>query len=565
MREIGQRAESEGTHLEIHENLENALAERTRQLHAAQQALAQAIQQKRIAESRATASEERFRRLVRSCPDWVWEMDREGIYTYSSAGVVDVLGYSSDEVRGAAFYQLMPAEEAERSKTAFLTYRSQGKRFAEAAQLFTHRDGSERIIETHAQPVFDECGRVTGYLGIHRDITERLTQEEEAANVEHLKALGLLAGGIAHDFNNLLAAIFGNIELARMDIPPESEVGQILADSAAAMEKAQRLTGQLLAFTRGVSPVLQPTSVSDLVHETCRFALRGTDVRCEHGVPEDLWTADIDPGQIWQVLINILTNAREAMPHGGTIWVMGENVHVPERFPLPLAAGRYVKLSFRDEGAGVGQHELPRVFDPYFTTKTSGSRKGTGIGLAVCRTIVEKHGGCITLESDLGRGTTVTFFLPARNPEVAPAAPPVEAESPTRGRGCHILLLEDEPDVRDAGRRMLHRLGHTVTAVSDGADAIKLYRQAREEGGRPFDLVLLDLTVRGGMGGRDTLKHLRLLDGDVVAVVTSGYAEDPVIEEYRYYGFTAALTKPFSMKTLEETICRCGSKRQPTG
>jgi two-component system cell cycle sensor histidine kinase/response regulator CckA len=320
------------------------------------------------------------------------------------------------------------------------------------------------------------------------------------------------------------------------------------------MEQARKLTGQLLTFSRGGSPVLETTSVRELILDSCRLALSGTAVRCDYDVPADLWMADIDPSQIWQVLNNILTNSREAMPGGGTVWVSAENVTFDGTSSTALGPGDCVKVSIRDHGVGVAKENIPRLFNPYFSTKVRGSQKGTGIGLAVCHSVIEKHGGRITLESELGLGTTVTFFLRALRAEQPPASR-TGGEAEVREQGYRVLMLEDDSAVIKTGTQMIEHLGHTVTAVQNGAEVLDLYSRS-QRAGKPFDLVLLDLTVRGGMGGRETLEKLKQVDPDVVAVVTSGYADDPVIAEFGRHGFQAALLKPFTIRTLEQTIAQ---------
>ncbi len=552
LHEIDERKKAETQLRIIQQDLEKTVAQRTAELRSANEELSREIDVRFKAESRLRESEERYRSLVESSSDWIWEIDRNGTYTYSSPSVVAVLGYTQEEVIGRKFYDFMPPDEAERTKAIFNSNKSLGKPFARVVSRSLHKDGTERILETNGEPVFNEDGRLSGYRGIDRDITLRVKREEEKRKVEHLESLGLLAGGIAHDFNNLLMAIFGNIELARIKVAANSAAGLALQNANAAMEQARKLSGQLLTFSKGGSPNLEVTSVRNLIWDSCRLAFSGTAVKCEYDVPEDLWMGDIDPGQIWQVLNNILINAREAMGGGGSVWIIAENVTVDETSSSTLAPGNYVKVSVRDQGIGVSKKDIPRVFDPYFSTKIRDSKKGTGIGLTICHSIIEKHGGRIYLESELGNGTTVTFFLPALGEEESPAD---RTSGKPRPRGVRVLMLEDDSAVIKTTTLMLEHLGHHVTTVQDGAEVLDLYSRS-PDAGESFDLLLLDLTIRGGMGGRETLEKLKQVDPEVVAVVTSGYADDPVIAEFGRYGFNAALIKPFSIETLEETIAR---------
>ncbi len=413
LHEIEERRKAEAELRMIQQGLEETVTLRTMELRTANEELSKEIDERLQVESKLRVSEERYRSLVESSSDWIWEMDRDGRYTYASPSVFSMLGYTQHEVPGQMLYDFMPPEEAERVKAIFSANAADRKAIEGLVTRCLHKNATEHIIETNGEPVFEIGGAFTGYRGIHRDITHRVRHEEEQRKVEHLESLGLLAGGIAHDFNNLLMAILGNIELSRISIAADSEAGRPLADAIGAMSQARKLTEQLLTFSRGGSPILAATSVRDLILDSCRFALSGTDVKCEYDIPDDLWMANIDSGQIWQVLNNILTNAREAMPGGGTLWVRAENVTVKEDSMPALAPGRFVRVSVRDQGSGISRENIPRVFDPYFSTKVRGSTKGTGIGLAVCYSIIEKHGGQILLASEPGCGTTVTFLLKA--------------------------------------------------------------------------------------------------------------------------------------------------------
>jgi PAS domain S-box-containing protein len=551
LREIEERKKAEAQLRLIQQGLEKTVAQRTAELRAVNEDLSREIDERLQVESRLRLSEERHRSLVESSSDWIWEVDRNWKYTYSSPSVLAILGYGQQEVLGRRFHDFMPPNDVGQTEGSLNTDKPDGKPYAGLVSSCFHKDGTERILESNGEPVFDESGELGGYRGIDRDITFRVKHDEEKRKIEHLESLGVLAGGIAHDFNNLLTAIFGNIELARIKVASDSASRRSLEKAFAAMEQARKLTGQLLTFSKGGSPILEATSVRDLILDSSRLALSGTAVKCEYDFPDDLWMADIDPRQIWHVLNNVLTNAREAMPRGGTVWISAQNVRVDEKSSIALASDNYVQVSVRDEGVGVPKNDIPRLFDPYFSTKTRGSRKGTGIGLSVCHSIIERHGGRITLDSELGLGTTVTFFLRALSVEKSRRRTRDGPEE--RPPGGRILMLEDDSAVIETGIGMLNHLGHEVTAVKDGAEVLELYSRS-QHAARPFDLVLLDLTIRGGMGGRETLEKLREMDPDVTAIVTSGYADDPVISEFEQYGFKAALIKPFSMRTLEQTI-----------
>jgi PAS domain S-box-containing protein len=551
-REIEARKQMEIELRLIQEELERTVETRTGQLKTANEELTRQISERLQAELNLMESEERYRSLVESSSDWIWEVDRDGLYTYSSPSVESILGYTVADVLGRTFYDFMPPDEAGQTRTTFERNKLIGKPIVGLVNRCRHKNGSEVVLETNGEPIFDDAGTLTGYRGIDRDISVRVRHEKETRKVEHLHSLGLLAGGIAHDFNNLLTAVFGNIELARMELRKASPGAQALDDSAAAMEQARMLTGQLLTFSKGGSPVMETTSIRELLLDTCRFTLSGSALRCVYDVPEDLRMADVDPGQIWQVLNHVLTNAREAMPKGGTIRAAAENVDVDDRSSVSLPVGQYVRISVTDEGEGISRSNLPRVFDPYFSTKVRGPEKGTGIGLAVCHSIIEKHRGLITLESAPGEGTTVAFYLPALGELAQDTDAEIDAAE-GRTPGCRVLLLEDDESVITTTSRILQHLGHSVEVARHGAEAVECYDRFRHQG-VPFDLVLLDLTIRGGMGGQAAIEKIREIDPGVVAVVASGYADDPVMSNCKQYGFDASLIKPFSIRTLRGLI-----------
>ncbi len=550
--EIEERRKAETELRLIKEDLEQTVNLRTGQLEAANDELSREIAERLQAEARLRESEERFRSLVESSSDWIWEVDREGVYTYSSPSVSSILGYSPQDVVGRAFYEFMPPEEAERTRATFDSNRASGLPFVGLVNRSLHRDGREVVMETSGEPILDSDGELVGFRGIDREITMRVRHEEETRKVEHLQSLGLLAGGIAHDFNNLLTAIFGNIELASLDLEEGSRAAKSLEEAVAAMEQARKLTGQLLTFSKGGSPVLQTTSIRDLILNTCDFSLSGSAIRCEYDLADDLWPAVVDSGQIWQVLNNLLTNAREAMPDGGTVQVAAANVLLGEDSPLALPGGGYIRVSVKDQGRGIGKADLLRVFNPYFSTKRLGAEKGTGIGLAVCHSVIEKHKGHISVESSPGEGTTVVFHLPASSAAAGDHGADEAAIRPAPVV-CRVLLLEDDESVISTTTRILDRLGHTVVLARNGAEAIEAQSRAKETE-EPFDLLLLDLTIRGGMGGREAVGKLKAIDPDVIAVVTSGYADDPVIANCRDFGFDASLIKPFNLNTLRSLI-----------
>ena len=385
-----------------------------------------------------------------------------------------------------------------------------------------------------------------------RDITERRRLLEERARREKLESVGTLAGGIAHDFNNILGAILANISLARAEMPASHEVQRWLHDGESAVFRARDLTKQLLTFTSGGVPVKKLTALRELTLTVVTLATRGTSVRCEFAIAGDLWSAEVDEGQISQVISNIAINARQAMPEGGVIDVEADNLVLKQDGSLgtrlPLPSGEYVRISVRDHGMGIKAEDISRIFDPYFTTKPD----GTGLGLATSHSIVRQHGGHIGVESVPGRGTVFHVYLPACPGASAPPGSRGADESCSfSGRA---LVMDDEDGLREMISRMLLRIGFThVAMTSNGQEAVKVYDEALKSG-RRFNVAILDLTVPGDMGGREAMRKLRELDPNVVAIISSGYAGEPIMGNYQGYGFKGVLAKPYTLDDLTHTL-----------
>ncbi|RXK56753.1 response regulator [Oleiharenicola lentus] len=390
----------------------------------------------------------------------------------------------------------------------------------------------------------------TGQIRAQLEREARL--QGELARAGKLEALGLLAGGIAHDFNNLLTVLMGNISLVRMEAGLTGEPAQSMEQAAKAAARARDLTQQLLTFAKGGAPLRSAVSLPEVVREVTEFALRGSKVSPRFDLPADLWAADADKGQIGQVVQNIVINAMQAMPGGGTVEISLSNREVSTEFAGVLAPGRYVRLDIADHGPGIPTGDLARIFDPYFTTK----KQGSGLGLATVHSIVKKHAGHVTAESTLGRGTTFHIWLPAAAAgAVVPSVPVLSAEAGKANGRVRVLVMDDEAFIRDLAVSVLRRHGCQVTAVADGAAALRDYTAAREAG-QPFDLVILDLTIPGGMGGRETMEQLLRLDPNVKAIVSSGYSNDLVLANYQAHGFRGMISKPYDVSDFTDTVDR---------
>ncbi|MFZ5475527.1 MAG: response regulator [Myxococcota bacterium] len=408
----------------------------------------------------------------------------------------------------------------------------------EGVGLLQAKDGAERIVAYRAAPIAPGDGEALGLVLVFRDITEKRRHEEEMLKASKLESLGVLAGGIAHDFNNLLTGITASVSLAIVLEQRGRPVRERLATAQSACDRARRLTQQLLTFARGGSPVKQRIDVATVVREAAAFALQGSRSRLEIDVQPGVRAMEADPGQIAQVLHNLVINADQAMPEGGVV-----RVRVANR------CERQVEVSVSDTGQGVPSEIRTRIFDPFFTTKP----KGTGLGLATVYSIVQRHGGVIELRSRPGEGATFTVVLPAEAEAIVPAPQPPRRE--VRGGVGRVLVMDDEPHIREVASEALSLLGYHVATFPDGETAVRAYGDALRSG-TPFDAVIMDLTVPGGMGGRDAIRHIRSLDPAARALVSSGYSTDPVVANPREYGFDGVIAKPWTLDDLDATLRR---------
>ncbi len=420
-----------------------------------------------------------------------------------------------------------------------------------------HVQEGSRWLRITVDPVKDEDGNLIKAVHIVRDITGLKKMEDERLKSMKLESVGILAGGIAHDFNNLLSVIMGYISLAEDDLKPEAGVSEYLKEAEKASLRAQELTKQLITFSRGGLPVKKIGPIGDLLKESTKFVLLDSNVKYDFLIPHDLRLIDFDSGQMKHVVRNLIVNAVESMPDGGSIKIKAENFSISSDTivkGLVLSKGEYVKISIQDQGVGIPAEHLSLIFDPYFSTKEMGPEKGMGLGLATAYSIINKHNGHIFVESEEDVGTTFTIYLPVYEKEIEEIKPveTIQPEKPEIRKG-RILLMDDEKMIRDLAEQMLNRLGYSVELAKDGAEAIELYKKATDSG-KTYDVVILDLTVKGKMGGKGAVKRLLKIDPQVKAVVSSGYSNDPVMTDFRRYGFIGALPKPYTMKALLEAL-----------
>ncbi|MFZ0612223.1 MAG: ATP-binding protein [Desulfobacterales bacterium] len=427
------------------------------------------------------------------------------------------------------------------------------------AQL-RRRDGRPLPVKINAGQISYKMAPAA--LFVMTDMAAAVEMENELHRARQLDSIAALSGGIAHDYNNLLAVIIGNISLIQSYVDPQDMVFRLLNEVSEAAGVAQSLTQKLITFSRGGAPTKTTADLAALVRSVTVFSLSGSNIGCRFEIPDGLWLVEVDKSQVGQAIHNLVINAREAMAAGGTITVTAANVQEPDPEHGP-GAGRWVQLTITDQGSGIAPENMDKIFNPYFSTKERGHQKGTGLGLSISHSIIHKHDGKMTLDSVPGAGTTVKIHLPASTKVIVDdSAPgPCKSAAPICGSG-RILVMDDEEMIINMATRILARLGYETAHACNGGDAVDLYRQALLTG-QPFDAVILDLTVRGGMGGEEAIRQLIEIDPRVKAIVSSGYSDSPVMQNYKRYGFSATAAKPYSLFELSRVLDRV--RKDPAG
>jgi two-component system cell cycle sensor histidine kinase/response regulator CckA len=471
-------------------------------------------------------------------------LSTSGEILFANQSSFDKLKYSKEELSTINWIKICPEMTSERIDNLLKQLKEKGSVRFEST--YRKKDGTTYPVNILVN--YQTFGKKEYIFVFAHDITEEKKIEKERQKMQKLESIGILAGGIAHDFNNFLSGIMGNISLAIFEAGDNKELIDTLNDAKEATDMAKNLIKQLITFSNGGAPVKEMTSIGNIIKETAKFNLRGSNVRCLFDISDDSWKVQADKNQISQVISNLIINADQAMPEGGLIRIKLENTVVKEDSALPLNTGKYIKITISDQGLGISEKHLSKIFDPYFTTK----QKGSGLGLAITYSILEKHNGYITVDSKLGMGTTFYIYLPAATgKEKQIAEEPVEKQS--KGEQGRLLLMDDEKIVRIALRRMLERIGYEVELATNGEEAFEKYKLELDSG-KPFDAVILDLTIPGGMGGKETIKKLRELDPEIKALVSSGYSNDSVMANYKNYGFKGVITKPFDTDELSRAI-----------
>lgn len=507
------------------------------------------VTEKRVAAQALKESEARYRELFENAVGGVYRSTPDGKFIAVNPALVRMLEFDSaqdlidhDLNKGDRTFYVQPDRRQE-----FLGQLLNGGFVTNFESEVCGKNGTTIWISENARVVRDQQGRELYYEGFVSDITKHRRLDDEMQRASKLEAVGILAGGIAHDFNNILTVVLGNITLAEMDSGVDAPGARMLREAKRATLRARDLTQQLLTFAKGGEPVREAVNLPELLREITDFSLHGAKARAEYHIAEQLWPVDADKGQLGQVVQNLVINSVQAMPQGGLLKISADNGFIhdsPDGIPLP--PGRYVHVTVADSGTGISAEHLSRIFDPYFTTK----QQGSGLGLATVYSIIKKHQGHIEVESQLGRGTTFHLWLPVATQPVAEKVAEIVSGARLHAR---VLFMDDEKPIREMTRLFMARLNLECELAVDGAEAVRKFREAREAK-RPFDVVLMDLTVPGGMGGREALDQLRKIDPLVRAIVSSGYSQDPVMANYRAHGFLGILPKPYDLGQLRQVL-----------
>ncbi|ADE54949.1 response regulator [Coraliomargarita akajimensis] len=516
----------------------------------------------RTAEVALSREKHRLDVTIDGIADAVVATDSEGMVERLNAEASRLLGLAVGDVSGVNIREVLklvdPVKRSPVKRVRHLLFESGRAHSAEGLQGFplSCADGEERLVDIRVRTVQDGDGR-HGHVIVFRDVTKLKQHEEELFMAEKMQSISQLAGGIAHDFNNMLTAVLGNISVVRMSLGSEHEEANRLESAEKAALQARTLTQQLLSFSKGGAPVIEATTIDQLVEDCAQFLLRGSNVRCEVEKDAELWAVDADKGQVGQVVNNLIINANQAMPDGGVIRLRLENASVRSNDITSLERGDYVCIAVADEGTGIPAENLNRIFDPYFTTK----KDGNGLGLASCYSIIRNHKGVILVESVVGEGTEFKVYLPKSShvseaSEAEPDLPEpaeVEMKASSGSPSGRVLVMDDMEAMMMVAGEILQLLGYEVVLTSDGTEAIDAYKVAKESG-KPFDVVVFDLTVPGGMGGEQACAILREYDPGLKAIASSGYSTSNIMSDWKSSNFDAVVPKPYRIKEMGEAM-----------
>ncbi|MFH0782245.1 MAG: PAS domain S-box protein [Pseudomonadota bacterium] len=510
-------------------------------------AAARDITKRKKIEDALRESEDRFRLTFNFSPDAV-SINRleDGLYVAVNEGFARITGYSQDDVAGKTSLELDIWENPADRARLVQGLREKGY-YENLEARFRRKDGSliTGLMSARVIPMNGELHLIS----ISRDITERKNHEKEQLKIEKLESLGILAGGIAHDFNNLLTGIVGNISFAKVFLDAGHKSYKPLSAAEKAAARAGELAHQLLTFSRGGEPVKKVVSPQHIIKESLSLALHGSNVKGSVDIPAEIHAFEADEGQISQVFHNIIINAAQAMPGGGTLAVTAENQFLSDDNSMSLSAGPYIRLTFADQGCGIPEDDLKRIFDPYFTTKSTGN----GLGLASVYSIITRHGGIIFARSVVGQGAAFTILMPSIGEPYADYQTGMATHGSDEHKGGSILVMDDEEMIREIAESILTHLGYTVTTCTSGEEAIELYRASLETR-ESFRAVIMDLTIPGGVGGKQAAEQILSFSPHASLIVSSGYSNDPIMSNYQDYGFIGAIAKPYSIQNFKDVL-----------
>jgi PAS domain S-box-containing protein len=495
-------------------------------------------------------SEEKFRLLMELATDGVLIV-QDGKIKEVNYYLAKMCGYAIDELLDTDLASFFHPDDIETIETIYEKPLIDDNALAAHELTLMCKNGLKVDVEVIAGR-FNFQNKPSNLLVI-RDISDRSKSAREIERTRQLESIAALSGGIAHDYNNLLTAIIGNISLAQTYLDPDDKVFLLLSQALAASKTAKDLTHKLITFSKGGTPDKRIAEVPKLIKNSVEFTLSGANLKCEFHFSKNLWPVEVDTNQIGQAIYNVVMNSREAMPDGGLLIVRAANVTSDDDL-TNLKDGNYVKISITDHGRGIPKKNLDKIFNPYFSTKKMGNKKGTGLGLSICHSIIKKHGGNVTVASKLGKGSTFHLYLPSATVKTLDHRDTntSEQEIPIFGEG-RILVMDDEEMIRKLAGELLSFLGYEVDFAINGSEAVERYRKALNSN-KPFDAVILDLTVKGGMGGKETIQKLLKIDPQVIGILSSGYCNDPEITDYGRYGFSGVVTKPYTMGELGEKL-----------